>query len=92
MHLHKYDEKAKLFCRLEPAIYSNDMQDFYISVDSSGNVMWLSPLVITTMCRLNVRFFPYDSQICNITIGSWMYHGFEVDIWNQNIDGEEINS
>ena len=76
--------------RLEPAVTANDMQDFYMSVDSDGNVMWLSPLVIKTMCRLNVRYFPYDAQICNITIGSWMYHGFEIDIWNRNLDGEKI--
>ena len=75
--------------RLEPAIHANEMMDFDMSVDSDGNVMWLSPLVITAMCRLNVRFFPYDSQICNLTMGSWVHDGSEIDIWNRNVNGKQ---
>ena len=75
--------------RLEPAIHANEMMDFDMSVDSDGNVMWLSPLVITAMCRLNVRFFPYDSQVCNLTMGSWVHHGMEIDIWNRNVNGKQ---
>ena len=74
--------------RLEPAIHANDMTNFDMSVDSDGNVMWLSPLVIKVMCHLNVRLFPYDSQICNLTMGSWVHHGLEIDIWNRNVNGK----
>ena len=74
--------------RLEPAIHANDMTNFDMSVDRDGNVMWLSPLVIKVMCRLNVRLFPYDSQICNLTMGSWVHHGLEIDIWNRNVNGK----
>lgn len=63
------------------------MTDFYITVDSDGNIAWFAPLVIETMCHLNVRLFPYDSQICNITLGSWTYNGFDIDVWMKNTEG-----
>ncbi|XP_067951352.1 neuronal acetylcholine receptor subunit alpha-10-like [Watersipora subatra] len=77
-----------IYDALEPAVHANEMQDFYVSIDHKGNVLWLSPLVIQSVCHLNVRYFPYDTQFCNITIGSWIYHGNDVDLWNKNEEGD----
>nr|XP_054759131.1 neuronal acetylcholine receptor subunit alpha-7-like isoform X1 [Lytechinus pictus] len=40
-------------------------------VDSSGEVTWLSPVIITTSCRLNVELFPFDEQLCTVEFGPW---------------------
>jgi len=49
--------------------------------------MWLSPLVMEYVCHFNVRYFPYDTQYCSLTMGSWIYHGQEVDVFNKNDEG-----
>ena len=81
----------RVIYRLQPAVHANEMQDFYITVDHLGNVMWLSPLVIQSVCHFNVRFFPYDTQFCTLTVGSWMYNGDAVDIWNKNSYGKFLS-
>ena len=49
--------------------------------------MWLAPLVITSVCNFNVRQFPYDTQSCEFTLGSWSYDGHDVDLWNNTPTG-----
>lgn len=31
-------------------------------------------------CSMNIQAFPYDSQKCNFTIGSWSYDGTKLDL------------
>lgn len=64
------------------------MQDFFASVDSEGHVMWLAPIVMESVCHFNVRYFPYDTQFCTISIGSWIYNGLDLDLWNRDDEGE----
>ena len=57
--------------------------DFMITnaiVDSDGSVLWLYPALVKTYCTLNVKYFPFDSQACDIVFISWTFSGFELDI------------
>ena len=49
-------------------------------VDSDGSVLWLYPALVKTYCTLNVKYFPFDSQACDIVFISWTFSGFELDI------------
>ena len=49
-------------------------------VQSDGNVLWLFPALIKTYCTLNVKFFPFDSQDCQIIFISWTHSGEQLDI------------
>ena len=35
---------------------------------------------IKSECKINVKYFPFDEQICKITLGSWTHHGGKLDI------------
>lgn len=37
------------------------------------------PSIIDSQCNVDVRLFPVDIQKCNLTFGSWAYHGLQVD-------------
>ena len=52
----------------------------------NGQVSWLTPIQIKTECKINVKYFPFDEQICRITFGSWTYHGFKVDLHHGKAD------
>lgn len=43
-----------------------------------------------TECKINVKYFPFDEQICKVTFGSWTYHGFKVDIYSGHADIENF--
>ena len=58
----------------------NDFMVTNVIVNSDGLVLWLYPALIKTYCTLNVKYFPFDSQHCNITFISWTFSGYELDI------------
>ncbi|XP_074660971.1 neuronal acetylcholine receptor subunit alpha-9-like [Tubulanus polymorphus] len=49
-------------------------------IESNGRVLWMFPLVVKIYCSLNVRYFPFDEQKCDIKFISWTYSGYEVNI------------
>ena len=49
-------------------------------VESTGKVLWTYPVLLKTYCTLNVRYFPFDKQNCQIIFFSWTYSQVEVDI------------
>uniref|UniRef100_A0A915PPN4 Uncharacterized protein n=1 Tax=Setaria digitata TaxID=48799 RepID=A0A915PPN4_9BILA len=53
-----------------------------------GTVFWPPPTQLRSTCKIDVTYFPFDSQHCAIKFGSWTYHGFQVDITNRsaNVD------
>lgn len=77
-----------LISRLKPAVHANEMREFYISATNNGSITWLAPVVTEVVCLYNVRYFPYDTQVCNLTIGSWLHSQSQIDLWNRNDEGE----
>ncbi len=37
------------------------------------------PTILTFSCRLNVLYFPFDSQLCTLVFGSWTYDNSAID-------------
>uniref|UniRef100_A0A915PV17 Uncharacterized protein n=1 Tax=Setaria digitata TaxID=48799 RepID=A0A915PV17_9BILA len=57
------------------------------------------------MCQINVEWFPFDEQTCEMKFGSWTYGGLEVDLRHQDwkierketeitfgVDGEHVKT
>ena len=40
----------------------------------------MAPLIIKARCEINVRFFPFDTQLCYLKFGSWTYDRSRLDI------------
>ncbi|XP_031573810.1 neuronal acetylcholine receptor subunit alpha-7-like [Actinia tenebrosa] len=55
-----------------------------ITVDSAGRNVWLAPTLLTTSCKINVRYFPFDQQACTLKFGSWTYDAASVDVVSQS--------
>ncbi|XP_072164228.1 neuronal acetylcholine receptor subunit alpha-10-like [Diadema setosum] len=49
-------------------------------VQSDGMVEWYTPMVISSSCKINVRYFPFDTQTCVLTFGSWAYDTMSLDL------------
>uniref|UniRef100_A0A0N4ZHX7 Neur_chan_LBD domain-containing protein n=1 Tax=Parastrongyloides trichosuri TaxID=131310 RepID=A0A0N4ZHX7_PARTI len=45
-----------------------------------GRVFWHPPAIYKSFCPIDVTWFPYDSQKCNMKFGAWSYTGFYVDL------------
>uniref|UniRef100_A0A4W6BU00 Cholinergic receptor nicotinic alpha 9 subunit n=1 Tax=Lates calcarifer TaxID=8187 RepID=A0A4W6BU00_LATCA len=46
----------------------------------NGEIVWDSPAITKSSCVVDVSYFPFDWQQCNLTFGSWTYNGNQVDI------------
>uniref|UniRef100_A0A914LKL8 Uncharacterized protein n=1 Tax=Meloidogyne incognita TaxID=6306 RepID=A0A914LKL8_MELIC len=50
----------------------------------NGTVEWTPPAIYKSMCQIDVEWFPFDAQTCEMKFGSWTYGGLEVDLKHKN--------
>ncbi|CAG2120705.1 unnamed protein product, partial [Medioppia subpectinata] len=50
----------------------------------NGNVLWVPPMTLKAMCRVNLKRWPYDEHICFIKFGSWTHDGYIMDVFPMN--------
>ncbi|XP_068172485.1 neuronal acetylcholine receptor subunit alpha-7-like [Antennarius striatus] len=51
-----------------------------ILVNSSGTCSYLPPGIFKSICYIDVRWFPFDVQRCELKFGSWTHGGFSLDL------------
>uniref|UniRef100_A0A3B4WMM2 Neuronal acetylcholine receptor subunit alpha-9-like n=1 Tax=Seriola lalandi dorsalis TaxID=1841481 RepID=A0A3B4WMM2_SERLL len=56
--------------------------DTNVVIRHDGQIMWDSPAITKSSCKVDVSFFPFDAQQCRFTYGSWTYNGNQLDIQN----------
>ena len=49
-------------------------------VGHEGDVLWLPAAIFRSTCSVDILYFPFDIQICNLKFGSWTYDGWKLDI------------
>ncbi|XP_016305297.1 neuronal acetylcholine receptor subunit alpha-9-like [Sinocyclocheilus anshuiensis] len=59
---------------------SSGPPDTNVVLRYNGEITWDSPAITKSSCKVDVSYFPFDSQECNLTFGSWTYNGNQVDI------------
>ncbi|CAL8333953.1 unnamed protein product [Lota lota] len=59
---------------------SSGQADTNVVLRYNGEITWDSPAITKSSCVVDVSYFPFDWQQCNLTFGSWTYNGNQVDI------------
>ncbi|XP_053241020.1 neuronal acetylcholine receptor subunit alpha-10 [Podarcis raffonei] len=59
-----------------------------VVIHSDGQIMWDSPAITKSSCKVDVSYFPFDGQQCRLTFGSWTYNGNQIDILNKQETGD----
>ncbi|KAM7424512.1 hypothetical protein PAMA_000721 [Pampus argenteus] len=60
--------------RYEPTFRTN------IVVKSSGSCTYIRPGILKSTCHIDIRWFPFDIQRCELKFGSWTYDGWSLDL------------
>ncbi len=47
--------------------------DFRVHLEYDGTVVWVFGGNFATTCNLDLTFFPFDRQLCTLTIENWAY-------------------
>lgn len=49
-------------------------------VTHAGEVEWEQPRMFNTHCRVDITFYPFDTQLCHIKLTSWGYTTDEIEL------------
>ena len=49
-----------------------------VVVTSSGLCTYIPPGIFKSSCPIDITWFPFDDQNCEMKFGSWTYNGFKV--------------
>jgi len=41
-------------------------------------VLWIPPAIYKSSCTIDVQYFPFDQQECEMKFGSWTFNGDQV--------------
>ncbi|KAK2166753.1 hypothetical protein NP493_1303g00026 [Ridgeia piscesae] len=65
--------------------------DSIAHITHRGAVSNSYPLMLKTACRIHVYYFPFDTQVCNLTFSSWSYDRTVVDLVPGGINLDEYD-
>ncbi|UJR21248.1 hypothetical protein I4U23_024343 [Adineta vaga] len=57
----------------------------------TGEVHWVPPAIYKSSCRIDVKYFPFDIQKCEMRFASWTYNAREVMFSHYAEDDEKKN-
>ena len=49
-----------------------------------GVVHWEPGGVFKTMCAIDITYYPFDEQRCNLKFGAWTYHTAKMNMSNMD--------
>ena len=86
MHAHNNtNTKVKIFNYCDFYYYSSAEEGFdgtfqtKVVVYSSGNCLYIPPGIFKSTCKIDITWFPFDTQKCKMKFGSWTYSGWQVN-------------
>ncbi|GMT04230.1 hypothetical protein PENTCL1PPCAC_26404 [Pristionchus entomophagus] len=62
-----------------------------IMATSEGNVTWLFSAIFKSSCRIQVRYYPFDDQTCDLKFASWSHDASEI-VLGLNTDKGDLSS
>ncbi|KAI5711078.1 hypothetical protein M8J75_013835 [Diaphorina citri] len=63
-----------------------------VVVRSNGSCVYIPPGIFKSTCKIDITWFPFDDQRCEMKFGSWTYDGLQLDLQLQDEGGGDISS
>uniref|UniRef100_A0AAY4AJS3 Neuronal acetylcholine receptor subunit alpha-7 n=1 Tax=Denticeps clupeoides TaxID=299321 RepID=A0AAY4AJS3_9TELE len=57
-----------------------------VLVNASGACQYIPPGILKSTCYIDVRWFPFDVQKCDLKFGSWTHNGWLLDLQMGAVD------
>jgi len=56
-----------------------------VVIYEDGKVMWIPIAIYKSSCTIDVEYFPFDEQECELQFGSWTFNAEQVTlVWYDN--------
>ena len=66
----------KVYCSADEAF--DGTYPTNVVVTSEGGCNYIPPGIFKSTCKIDITWFPFDDQDCDMKFGSWTYDGFKV--------------
>ncbi|XP_018327022.1 neuronal acetylcholine receptor subunit alpha-7 [Agrilus planipennis] len=63
-----------------------------VVVRNNGSCVYLPPGIFKSTCKIDITWFPFDDQRCEMKFGSWTYDGLQLDLQLQDDGGGDISN
>ncbi|XP_012278141.1 CHRNA7-FAM7A fusion protein isoform X2 [Orussus abietinus] len=63
-----------------------------VVVKNNGTCLYVPPGIFKSTCKIDITWFPFDDQRCEMKFGSWTYDGFQLNLQLQDEAGGDISS
>ena len=57
-----------------------------VVVSHDGSCLYVPPGIFKSTCKIDITWFPFDDQLCDLKFGSWTYSGWKVRWWRLGTD------
>ncbi|XP_044531583.1 5-hydroxytryptamine receptor 3C-like [Gracilinanus agilis] len=70
--------------------------DLMAYVNYQGNIKYKKPMKVTSICKLDIFYFPFDQQNCTLTFSSFLYTvndmllGLEKEVWQMTDTSQDL--
>ena len=55
-----------------------------VVIYNNGKILWIPIAIYQSSCIINVEYFPFDEQECEMQFGSWTFNAEQVTLdWNE---------
>ncbi|XP_055641298.1 neuronal acetylcholine receptor subunit alpha-7 isoform X4 [Toxorhynchites rutilus septentrionalis] len=62
-----------------------------IVVKNNGSCLYVPPGIFKSTCKIDITWFPFDDQHCEMKFGSWTYDGNQLDLVLNSEDGGDLS-
>ncbi|XP_058446829.1 neuronal acetylcholine receptor subunit alpha-7 isoform X2 [Malaya genurostris] len=62
-----------------------------IVVKHNGSCLYVPPGIFKSTCKIDITWFPFDDQHCEMKFGSWTYDGNQLDLVLNSDDGGDLS-
>ena len=70
-----------LNCSVDDDVYKSEHYTLLkVTIESDGLVSWEPGGHFVSKCDVDVKFYPFDWQICSLRFSNWVYHGNQVNL------------
>ena len=85
---------SPVLCFRAEGIYE-DYSEFQAVLYPSGQIRWEPGGVFKTMCQIDITYYPFDEQKCDLVFGAWSYYTSKMNLTTNvttvNLDTYESN-
>ncbi|XP_013406814.1 acetylcholine receptor subunit beta-like 1 isoform X2 [Lingula anatina] len=63
-----------------------------VVIYKDGLMLHVPPAIYKSACQIDVQYFPFDEQECEMRMGSWTFNGDQVGfLWHMNLSEVDFN-